>query len=152
GSSTGDTTPVRCWRRRTTPFRLKMNSSTSSFLTSVFTHMLPEDFERYLCEIKRVMKPGGRFLASYVLINEEAIQQMADGKTAFTVEHDCGPYWTPSLEQPEGLVAYREEFVLQLYEKLGLQVWQPMHYGGWAGRNPSEESQDVIIAGRQQAG
>ncbi len=31
------------------------------FLTSVFTHMLPKDLERYTAEIGRVLKPSGRW-------------------------------------------------------------------------------------------
>jgi len=32
------------------------------FLMSVFTHMLPDDFENYIKEIARMLKPGGRLL------------------------------------------------------------------------------------------
>lgn len=118
-----------------------------ALLTSVFTHMLPEDFEHYLSEIRRVLKKGGRFLASYVLLNDESIQAMADGTSVFAVHHDFGSYWTQTLENPEGLVGYREEFVLELYQKYQLEVWQPLYYGSWRGR-AGEEPQDIIVASR----
>ena len=41
-----------------------------AMLCSVFTHMLAEDVERYLCEAARVLKTGGRCLASFFLLNE----------------------------------------------------------------------------------
>ena len=39
-----------------------------AFLTSVFTHMLPEDVEHYLDELARVLKPGGRTLITWFLL------------------------------------------------------------------------------------
>lgn len=40
-------------------------------LTSVFTHMMPEDVDNYLGQIARVMKSGGKCLATFFLINPE---------------------------------------------------------------------------------
>lgn len=35
------------------------------FLTSVFTHLLPQDMERYLSEIARVLKKNGRCFITF---------------------------------------------------------------------------------------
>jgi SAM-dependent methyltransferase len=43
------------------------------FLTSVFTHMLPPDMERYLAEISRVLKPGTHGLLTFFLLNDESL-------------------------------------------------------------------------------
>src|SRR6185295_13231209 len=41
------------------------------FLTSVFTHLRPEDAKNYLGEIKRVLKTEGRVLMTFLLMTEE---------------------------------------------------------------------------------
>ena len=43
-----------------------------AFSTSVFTHMLPADVEHYLAEASRVLRLGGRLLATFLLLNEES--------------------------------------------------------------------------------
>jgi len=43
------------------------------FLTSVFTHMLPQDMENYFSEIARILKRNGRCLMTFFLLNEESV-------------------------------------------------------------------------------
>jgi len=42
------------------------------FLTSVFTHMLPDGIENYMREIYRVLKKNGRCLITFFLLNDES--------------------------------------------------------------------------------
>lgn len=53
----------------------------SSF--SVFTHLLHEETYTYLCEIRRVLKPGGKLVFSFLEFEEDAhwqhFQQSVDG-------------------------------------------------------------------------
>ena len=46
---------------------------TFVFAMSLFTHMLIDDVRHYLCETARVMRPGGRFIATYLLLNDRAM-------------------------------------------------------------------------------
>jgi SAM-dependent methyltransferase len=39
------------------------------FAASVFTHMVPENTQRYFREASRVLKPGGKFVASFFLLD-----------------------------------------------------------------------------------
>jgi len=41
------------------------------FLTSVFTHILPQDLKNYFSEISRVLKRNGRCLITFFLLNKE---------------------------------------------------------------------------------
>ena len=50
-------------------------------LTSVFTHLLVEDFRHYLAESARVLKPGGRCFATFFLLNEESRAHLAAGSS-----------------------------------------------------------------------
>ena len=43
-----------------------------AFLTSVFTHMLPEAMEHYVAETHRALKTGWRWLLTFLLINPES--------------------------------------------------------------------------------
>jgi SAM-dependent methyltransferase len=122
-----------------------------AFLISVFTHLLPEDVEHYLTEITRVLKPGGRVASTYVLLNDESERLIESGSTrslfGLRLKHDHGHYRLADEEVPERLVAYRETFLTHLYEKVGLNVRRPFHYGRWSGRDTDLfMAQDVVVA------
>lgn len=53
-------------------FPFPNNEFDFSFLTSVFTHMPTAEVEQYVHEIGRVLKPGGKCLSTFFLINEES--------------------------------------------------------------------------------
>ncbi len=53
------------------------------FLTSVFTHMLPQDMENYLSEIARVLKSDGRVFITYFLLNPESLELIRANASKF---------------------------------------------------------------------
>lgn len=118
------------------------------FLTSVFTHMLPADVEHYLAETGRVLAPGGRCLITYFLLNEESLRRMEAGGAApeRTFRHDLGGCRVVNPEAPEAAVAYAEEDVRRMYERVGLEIVEPLLYGGWSGKKDALHGQDIIIA------
>jgi SAM-dependent methyltransferase len=115
------------------------------FLASVFTHMLPADVERYLSELARVLRPGGRCLITYFLLNEESLGFLADGAAKHDFAHDLGLYRVVDSNVPELAVAYREQFVLDAYTRAGLEP-REIHYGNWPGRDRFLSHQDVVVA------
>ncbi len=120
-------------------------------LASVFTHMLPVDVKHYLHEIVRVLKPGGRTLITFFLINEESSARIKEGKAFFTFEHEMPGYRTTHVENPEAAIAYPESFVRYLYGECGLELREPLHYGAWSGRTDGMSGQDVAIAVKPRA-
>lgn len=116
------------------------------FLASVFTHMLPLDIEHYLREINRVLKKGGRCFITFFLLNQESLQLMGNGQSREDFRHDFGEYRTVDANVPEYCVAYNEKFIIQLYERCGLSIISPVHYGLWCGRKEFTSYQDIIIA------
>ncbi len=116
------------------------------FLTSVFTHMLPADMERYLSEIVRVMKPGGRCLLTWFLIDDEALAAIAQGRSTMNFVHAMEGFRTVDPGDPESCLAYDTDRVLELYTKHGLRIVPPIRYGSWFGRKDPVSYQDMIIA------
>jgi SAM-dependent methyltransferase len=118
-------------------------------LHSVFTHLLPPGVERYLSEIRRVLKPGGRTHISYYLLNADAERHMGEKEQKLHFLHDFGPFKSISRETPEYSVAYREEFVRELYRRHRLTIEEPIHLGGWCGRPGRPQHQDIVVAVRR---
>ena len=129
-----------------------------AFLTSVFTHMLPEDVEHYLDEIARVLKPRGRSLITWFLLNGETERLLeaqrhrrhdpASNAHDALLSHDCGAYRTTNPRTPEHVMAYYEPWVREAYGRSGLAIAEPIHYGAWAGRTQTLHNQDVVVARR----
>ena len=119
------------------------------FLFSVFTHMLPADVERYLSEIARVLRPGGRSLMTFFLLNGESERAIRDGRAirSFGVKGDG--YRTDSDKVHERAVAYPEAWVRQRLLAAGLMLAEPVRYGSWSGQEASG-AQDLILVERPE--
>lgn len=118
------------------------------FLTSVFTHMLPQDLEHYLGEVARVLKRKGRCLITYFLRNEQSTKLMIAKKSMLDFEHHYEDYGIQDLAMPESAGCYDEKFILGLYRKFGLAVKMPIHFGSWSGRSNFLSGQDIIVAAK----
>lgn len=120
------------------------------FLTSVFTHMLPLDMENYFSEISRVLKKDGKCIITFFLLNQESLSQMDNEEfKTLTFNNDYGKYRVENKDLPENAISYDESFVLNLYEKYGLKIIEPIHYGSWCGRKNLLFYQDIIVAIKQ---
>nr|WP_295972079.1 class I SAM-dependent methyltransferase [uncultured Bacillus sp.] len=120
------------------------------FLTSVFTHMLPDDLENYLSEISRVMKKTGRCFITQFLLNPESTQLQLTSPSTLRFIHNKGNYSLLYENQPEFAVAYKESFINSLFHKYHLELYQPVQYGSWCGRKKFLSYQDVIILKKQR--
>lgn len=115
-------------------------------LESVFTHMLPDDVDHYLAEIARVMKPGGRSMITYFLLDEVSLPRIDAGRGDLLFRHQYGPCRIESAEVPETVIAYPTSLVLALYAKHGLEITVPIQCGSWSGRSDASHYQDRIVA------
>lgn len=121
------------------------------FLTSVFTHMLPDEVENYLSEIARVMKSNARCLITYFLLNHESLELIGSKKSKFGFGHQFGSYRLQDLNAPEAAVSYEENFVQGLYRRYGLKINEPIRYGSWCGRSTFVSGQDIVVARKDPA-
>jgi SAM-dependent methyltransferase len=118
------------------------------FAVSVFTHLLPAGAERYLQEAARVLKPGGRFLATFFLLNEASAAAVEAGRSTIPLagRHEVHRVQDPQV--PDAAVAYDEAHIMALLARYGLKLKQSAGYGSWSGRDPSGYGgyQDLLVA------
>jgi SAM-dependent methyltransferase len=115
---------------------------------SLYTHMLHEDAENYLRETHRVLKRGGTLLASFFLLYPESIKAIAKKQTIFRFRHRFGPCRASDSLKPEKEVAYDEDYVLDLMDRLGFRLDQPVQHGSWSTTKSPLITQDYIAARR----
>lgn len=118
------------------------------FLTSVFTHMFPRDIDRYMAEITRVLRPGGRTFITYYLLNRESRAANATGNTAVHfAPRRWRPYWLSDPSIPEAVVALEERLVTKQHEREGMLI-ERVYYGSWVSRRTAPSFQDIMVATR----
>ena len=102
------------------------------FLPSVFTHMDQEGFERYVAEIHRVMKPGGKLLSWHLLIEETRFEHACNGELGghkITRLNDA--LWTSTSDVKVGAFYYDLQYVLETLSVAGFRPHGLMR-GNWA--------------------
>ncbi len=131
---------------RASEFMFPYGDNTFDFvvLNSVFTHMLPEDVTHYFTEIVRVLRPGGRALMTYFLMDEGAHQAILSGNARIRFEHRFGIFYADDPTSLEDAVAYDEGFVMRLYAANGACV-ETVLRGSWRGE-AAPHVQDCVFA------
>jgi hypothetical protein len=110
--------------------------------------MLPIDVRNYLAEVSRVLKPRGRAVTTWFLLNEASRQLTDQGRDSMGLrfEHDGDPLCrVANPDVPENVVAHDEGRVYGMCSGVGLSVAE-VSYGDWCGRPTLVGLQDVIIA------
>lgn len=119
------------------------------FLTSVFTHMLKDEVEHYISEISRVLKPGGKCLATFFVLNDESIRLMNTAEDTFKFPHNHGDYSFMSEDTKTANVAFKQSWIENIMQQNNLKI-EVIRYGFWSGRNKADfpDFQDVIIVSK----
>jgi SAM-dependent methyltransferase len=108
-------------------------------LVSVLTHLTADAALHYLGQVRRVLAPGGRMLATFFVLDPEApAPALAFGPVA-----DGMAVVDPAL--PEEAVAYESEWLLEALRAAGLDLVE-LHPGLWTGREDGLSFQDVVVA------
>lgn len=114
------------------------------FLTSVFTHMLPDDLERYALEIGRVLRPGGRCFCTAYIISAEARTNLDKGTSLRMFAPQDG-YWTDMPSNPEAAIAYPEEYLTDVFKRSSLEIGRVIPGEWWK----NQFAQDILVAERK---
>ena len=114
-----------------------------AWATSVFTHMERTEVQNYLREARRVLKPGGRFLATFFLADEEALACAKGGAYEFSVQR--GEDWYMSAEVKGANVGFTPENVQRWAEEAGWSEAR-IYVGRWSGRSgETTDFQDIVV-------
>jgi SAM-dependent methyltransferase len=118
-----------------------------AILTSVLTHLLEAEADHYLAETARVLKPGGRALMTFFLLDADARALIGEGRSGLPfLDHDAHVA-VVSEDVPEEAVAYDEGWVRERLGEHGLAV-DAIHHGSWSGREEHTSFQDIVVATR----
>jgi len=114
-------------------------------LASVLTHMYTDAIVHYSREIRSILPPDGRVMATFFLINES--QQAAEpaGRSKYPLKFEVGEVarcWTP--DDPLHVIAYDETWIRRQICSAGMDV-QTTRLGSWCGRIDRDTFQDTII-------
>lgn len=118
-------------------FPYSSESADLVFLFSVFTHMLPRDVERYMSEIHRILKPGGKMLASIFIMDHG---------------YDCSSISFPYAREgyrlhqesvPERAVGYYQTLLEDLCKSSSLKMCGEPILGNWRDKSQDSRKNDV---------
>ena len=120
------------------------------FLSSVFTHLLPDTVEEYVHEIARLLADGGICVASCYLLNDQTRPSVVAGGSfmSFGVSHPSGLCRLHDGAVPEAAVALEETFVRRIHENVGLRIREVRRGEWWKG---VPHHQDVLTVTRGDA-
>lgn len=130
-------------------FPYQPNSFDCIVLTSVFTHMMPSDVDNYLGQIAQVMKPEGKAIITFFVLNPEIKEKMEANKTSFSFKHSYEGYSLMNNNVKEANIAFDEGFLKKLLDKHGLKI-DTLSYGKWSANADAWDFQDVAIITKKQ--
>jgi len=125
-------------------FPYEDDSFDFAILTSVLTHLLEAEAAHYLRETARVLRPGGRALATFFLLDEQSREAMAAERTALRFLQPGAHVAVLRDDVPEEAVAYDEGWVRERAREAGLTVREPVHRGTWRGGD-GRSFQDLVV-------
>jgi len=116
-----------------------------AFAVSVFTHLVQADAANYLAEAARVLRPGGRLLSTWFLLDGESRAQVAAKAAAFDLRERDTETAVASEGTPEQAIAFDQGWVRQRLGEHGLAV-SGVWPGTWSGRPGGRSFQDIFVA------
>ena len=115
-------------------------------MTSVVTHLPPDEVLVHLSEVARLLKPGGRLFMTAFVVDDIAAANASgrrDARLAFARDGD-GPCWFVPDLPPLAAVGFDDGFLDQALEKAGLVI-ALKSFGHWRGQDAAHY-QDLYVA------
>ncbi|HEV7310770.1 class I SAM-dependent methyltransferase [Ensifer sp.] len=120
-----------------------------AIMTSIVTHLPPDEVLVYLSEVGRMLKPGGRLFMTAFVVDDVAARNDAgtrDQRLAFNRSGD-GPCWFVPGLPPLAAVGFDDGFLDRALQRAGLAI-ALKSLGHWRGR-AAHHYQDVFVAERR---
>ncbi len=117
---------------------------------SFFTHLLPEEAALYLEAISRRLKPGGRALLTFFLLDAGGAKPTGPAEERamqFTRPNPGARFGLRRLHAPTAGVAMDEDLLRELCAHVGLGVTE-VRRGTWGGRADGLSFQDLVVLRR----
>lgn len=126
----------------TIDYKLPVGDASIDFvlLTSVFTHLLPDEVSHYLSEINRVLKPRAKVFATFFIVKE-----VQSDKPLLKFNYAMKNHFLINKNIPEANVGYPEDHIYCMYKNSNLSI-EKILYGSWSGQEPYTSFQDIVIA------
>lgn len=142
-------------RHRASEYRFPWADATFdvAYAASVFTHLVPEDAENYLRETARVLKPGGRALYSFFVLDSYRGAGRT-GSSLYEFEYPLGADGEVAVKdpaRPEAVIAYRKSWIDRAAAASGLALLRVVP-GLWPdGTGFGVHEQDLVLFERPGA-
>ena len=116
-------------------------------LTSVLTHLLEAEAGHHLAEAARVVRPGGRVLATFFLLDDDSRAAIAAGRAGLEFLDPAAHVAVVSDDLPEEAVAYDAGWMRERLAEHGLGAVS-VTPGTWSGREDGASFEDIVVAER----
>lgn len=129
---------------------VRRSSADVVVLSSVFTHMWPEEVRHYLRLVRRALRRGGSAYATFFLLNDSWRQLETEGKsTRFPLPHAHTSFCRfMDPDNPLHVIAYEQDWVIEELREARLAP-EHVRLGAWSGRAGAIGLQDVVVFGRR---
>jgi SAM-dependent methyltransferase len=129
-------------------FDVATGSVDVAVLTSVFTHMYPAEVERYLAELRRVLRPGGRALTTFFALDDTWREAQLAGRVPMPMTHvldaSCRYH---NADDPLHAIGFTPAWIRGAVARAGLHVYA-VRLGTWCGRPGALGYQDTFVLER----
>jgi len=107
--------------------------------------MLSREVQHYLHEINRVIKPEGRAMVTFFVLDELAKKAVAEKKATANLVYafDEHSYYSHK-NVPEAEIGFLQEWIEAAVSRAGLRI-EKILYGSWSGRPNPLSYQDILV-------
>lgn len=110
---------------------------------SVFTHMMVDEIQHYLHQIKRVLKEDGLAMSTFFLYDDSSEEMISSNEGfGFPVKHDGFRLMNSKVKS--GNIAIHKDLLSKMLDAADLEATQ-IADGFWKGTEGAKEYQDIVV-------
>lgn len=134
------------------PLPIQPGSFDFVLATSVFTHLSRHELKTFVRQIAAVLRPGGRFFATFFILDDVSIEAIGRGGSRVNFRIRDDQVMSEAVGMPNrSATAYRREYVNKILAGNDLRLCGPIRRGTWSGAEGGVTYQDVVVAEKPTA-